>query len=328
MTDRINDDLTGMEPGLSRAASPLSGDEPALGGGRRIDPRILNDLSAGRWFAVERLRHQDIGLSPSQRASYARALVERLRALGGHQRPPLSRDPRGSILLVLGILSDPVALPSLLASLRDDNFSVRQAAIQGLGQLGDTRGVQPLLDLLDVALEDRATVSPFVVIDALGRLGKTDPDRVAPRLLGLLDSDIWPDLKLAVLAALGRTGDPRAAATLIRVLHTHSDFRHRQEAARALAHIHHKSVLPALVLALSDRYRDVRCAVAAALGYLGDLRAVQPLQMAYLTERVTRVRAGIERALVHLNAAPPGPDNPVALPWFGTFWHPDTPLET
>jgi HEAT repeat protein len=113
------------------------------------------------------------------------------------------------------------------------------------------------------------------------------------------------------------------------VLHTHSDFRHRREAARALARIDHKSVLPALITALGDRYRDVRYAVATALGHRGDAYAVQPLQWAYLKEGVERVREGIERALTNLNARPPSPDNPVPLPWFNTPLPPDSPpLET
>lgn len=328
MSSRANPDLTGLEPSLSRVAGQLSGDEPALGGKRRIDPRILTDLRAGRWYVVERLRHQRDGLSPSQRTRYARALVERLRSMDTRRRAPLSRDPRGPILLVLGVLGDPLALPSLVAALRDDNVAVRRAAIQGLGHLGDPGGLQPLLDLLDVALADRMTVSPLDVVDALGRLGAADPVRVVPRLLALLDGDTSPDLRLVALTALGRIGDPRAVEPLIDTLHTHSDFRHRREAARALAHLSHESVLPALVAALGDRHREVRYAVVAALGYLGDARAAQPLQTAYLTERVARVRTGIERALAHLDAHPPGPDDPVPLPWFDTFWHPDTPLET
>jgi HEAT repeat protein len=329
MSNRPNRDLSGMEPTLGHnTRATLTGDEPILGGDRRLDPRILEELSAGRWVPVERLKRDQSGLSPTERARYARALVDRLKAIAPWQFPPTSRNPRGPILLVLGVLGDPIALPSLIAALSDREFAVRRAAIQGLGHLGDPGGIVPLLDLLDTSLRDRISTHPFLVVDALGRIGATDPDRVVPRLLDLLEHDVWADLKLHALTALGRISDPRAVEPLIRVLHTHGDFRHRREAARALARIDHENVLPALILALTDRYRDVRYAVATALGYLDDSRAVQHLQMAYLNERVIRVRHGIERALAHLGARPPGPDNPVPLPWFGTFWHPDTPLET
>lgn len=320
---------SGMEPALARTApGDLTGHEPQLGGQRRVDPGILEDLVAGRWVSVERLRHGDVGLSPIERAHYARALIERLRTIDPRMYPPPSRDPRGPILLVLGVLGDPAALPTLITASRDGKFAIRRAAIQGLGQLGDPGGIPSLLALLHEALLDRTTVNPFLVVDALGRLGRHDPDQVLPRLLDILDRDVWPDLKLCTLTALGRVGDARAVDVLVKVLHTHTDFRHRREAARALAQIEHESVLPALVLALKDRYRDVRYAVATALGYMGDPRAIEPLQMAYLNERVARVQAGIKRALAHLDAQPPGPDNPVPLPWFDTFWSQDAPLDT
>jgi len=330
MSQSPNPDLSGLEPTLGHSSDGgLTGHEPALGGNRRIDPRILDELRAGKWVSIERLRNGRERFSPTERKTYARALVAHLKTIDPNLYRPPRRDPRGPILLVLGVLGDPVALPMLIDALRDENFTVKRSAIQGLGHLGDPSGISPLLGLLDQSRQDRTSVSPFLVVDALGRLGATDPNRVTPRLLDLLDSDVWPDLKLCTLTALGRVGDPRAVEPLIQILHTHSDFRHRREAARALARTDHESVLPTLVLALSDRYRDVRYAVALALGHLDDSRAIQPLQMAYLHERVTRVRVGIERALARLGARPPGPDNPAPLPWFGSLLYPDgPPLET
>ena len=324
MTDH-NPDLTGLEPALPRyIPDPISGHEPSLGGQHRVDPDLLDDLSAGKWTAVERLRRGRFKLTPTERSRYARALIARIETITPRASRPHSGDGRAPILLVLGLLGDPVALPHLLSALHSETHSVKRAATQALGQLGHPEAIPALLDLLRKYLHDHTSINPFIVVDALGRLAVTRPDPVVPTLLDLLESDVWPDLKLCALTALSRTGDPRSLDALIEILQTHWDFRHRREAVRALARIQHVRVVPTLTAALDDRYRDVRYAVAIALGNLTDQRATLPLQIAHASEAVYRVRIGIERALARLDAAPPAPGQSLPMPWFGTYLHPDS----
>lgn len=317
MVDKPTPPLTGHEPRIqSNSGNPLTGDEPVLGGFYRIDPRVLDALSQGRWLSIHNAHSGNSQLSKTERRRYARALIERLKMLDVSHLPPVTRDPRGPILLMLGMLGEAAALPWLVSNLRSERFRVRRCAIQGLGHLGNPGGIPPLLDLLEEVLQDNFGVSPFLVVDALGQLGQHDPDLVVPRLLKLLYRNVWPDLKLYTLVALGRIADPRSATDLIHILRNHSDFRHRKEAARALGRLESEEAYHVLVDALSDRYRDVRYTVAATLGYRGDDRAVPALQAAHRRERVLSVREGMEQALNMLGTAPLPPDMPVPLPLF------------
>ena len=322
MSDRSESIPTGLEPGLGKyLRDQVSGSEPALGGDRRVDPQTLDDLSSGKWASVERLRRVNRHLTPDERYRYARALIARLDAPDSAMSGTRARGP---ILLALGVLGYEAALPRLIAALRSDVYLIQRAAIRGLGLLGHQDGIMPLLDLLAEYEADRTSVNPFLVIDALGWLGGAMPDLVVPRLLNLLQSAVWPDLKLMVLIALGRIKDVRAVDALIHVLQTHGDFRHRREAVRALAGLEHASVVPVLNQALADRYRDVRYAAALALGKLGDKRAAEPIRVAYAAEPVRQVRIGMERALTALETQIPDARNPAPLSWFGGFWYPDS----
>ncbi len=82
----------------------------------------------------------------------------------------------------LGKLSDLRAVPALLDCLQCDDYYVRGAAIESLGELGDDRTIDPLLRLLAGGV-DAATMMPGkphlvqpydLLIEALGSLGATD----------------------------------------------------------------------------------------------------------------------------------------------------------
>jgi HEAT repeat protein len=76
---------------------------------------------------------------------------------------------------------------------------------------------------------------------------------------------------------LGRLEDPRLGEHLVRAL-ADPDSRLRVEAARSLGTLAAPDTVPDLVRALSaDVQPDVRSAVAAALGLIGDERGVDPL---------------------------------------------------
>lgn len=123
---------------------------------------------------------------------------------------------------------------------------VRYCAVRALGQLGDPRAVEPLIELLsapDSSTHDAAA-------DALGELG--DPRAVEP-LIKLL-SGRGSNTRNAVASALGRLGDPRAIEPLLATQQT---------------------ILPDRSF-LSDRSFTVQAALAT-LGYHPALRELQDL---------------------------------------------------
>lgn len=104
---------------------------------------------------------------------------------------------------ILGRIRDPQAVPALLDHLSDmeANPSVASAAARALGQLGDRRAVDPLLDALDSS--DRELV--YNAIEALGNLRAK---KAVDRLLSKVDSDKTTFYQLrignAATSALGK----------------------------------------------------------------------------------------------------------------------------
>ena len=158
-------------------------------------------------------------------------------------------------------LSDPAAVPSLLAGLAIPGCRVRAVVARMLGALGDRRAVEPLIALLktgecgDVRFNVRAEAAK-----ALGQLG--DARAVEPLMASLADDD--GATRTSALEALGRLGDQRAVEPLLAELEplrrapTVSGSAPADPAARWLA---------------IYRYYVIR-----ALGKLGDPRAVSLLE--------------------------------------------------
>ena len=63
------------------------------------------------------------------------------------------------------------AVDSLISSLGDKNYQVRRSAADGLGKLGDSKAVEPLLKALDTEREEEIRISE---VRALGELGGTE----------------------------------------------------------------------------------------------------------------------------------------------------------
>ncbi len=110
--------------------------------------------------------------------------------------------------------------------------NVAVAAIEGLGKVGSRAAVDTLLS----TLEGGSFFRVFPAIDVLGRSG--DPRVVAPLLRLLAD----PTYRLEALRALGRTGELAAVAPLGRLLEHHSEAVARVAAValRDLVQRHHE----------------------------------------------------------------------------------------
>jgi FOG: HEAT repeat len=232
----------------------------------------------------------------------------------------------------------------LLRALQDRDPRVRIDAIDALGEAGDERAVEPLMEA--VQKSENSGIPQARAIVALGKL--QDP-RATGLLLkvvyGKVDTVPFSDMaRVRAVESLGRIGDERAIRPLLQVMkrrseregtfegpifscirealgqiarnHPHmmyeamedGDDYIRSEAARILRTILDPESVPVLVKALNDVNYVVRIQAAEALGLLGDRQAEEALR--YALKDVNRdVRSAARKALERIqNAHPPAPN--------------------
>jgi len=156
-------------------------------------------------------------------------------------------------VLLLGIVTFVVIAsgPTLWSDWRNGrlykNRAVRQAAAESLGELGDTRAVEPLI----VALEDSDSLVRHRAAEALGKLG--DKRAVEPLIIALQGKNV--EVRCAAARALGEIWDARAVDPLIAVLQD-EDVEVRRAATRALGEIEDAQVAEPLIAALGPIRRE------------------------------------------------------------------------
>ena len=147
-----------------------------------------------------------------------------IKALGYKKSDPIGQSAtiRKAAAQALGKLGDPQAVDPLITALKDEEIlsSVKTAALEALGQIGDARAVDPLIDIL---MEENSQ-------------------------------------SLCAAKALGEIGDARAVEPLITALKSKYKFK-RQAASEALVRIGAPAGEP-LTTSLKDKDRDARQAVA------------------------------------------------------------------
>ncbi|ODS40580.1 hypothetical protein BEH94_07890 [Candidatus Altiarchaeales archaeon WOR_SM1_SCG] len=126
---------------------------------------------------------------------------------------------------------------------RDSNYykdeMIRSEAAMALGEIGDTRAVDPLIH----ALSDKSSDVRLVSVSALGMIGDTRAIEIFIPVL--MDRDCDLKLRLRLVWALGMIGEP-AVDALIHALENTSDL-------------------------------DVREGITMVLGAIGDVKAVEPI---------------------------------------------------
>jgi len=224
-----------------------------------------------------------------QAARFGAAAVEPLVATLQHGDPDW-RVAAGAAA-ALGQLGDARAVEPLVAALQHPHVNVEQAVVAALEQLGDPRAVEPLV----AALQDRGVPIRQAAAGALGQLG--DARAVEPLVLALQDAD--EGVRQAAAGALGQLGDARAVEPLVVAA-----ARGSRAAAEALRRLGPAAVEP-LLERLKDQNRDndARQHAAAALGQIGDARAVEPL-VAALEDADPDVRWAVAKALETLGWQP------------------------
>jgi HEAT repeat protein len=162
----------------------------------------------------------------------------------------------------LGKLGDSRAVEPLIARLGDEKWLVRCAACQALGQLGDARAVEPLIARLDDDYYCGAR-------EALVAIGRPAVEPLIARL-----SDANQDVRQAACEALTHLGEARLAQAVTGALHGKPEAR--AELARLAGEGDRRAVEP-LIARLGDKDSQVRGAACQALAKLGDTQAVKPL---------------------------------------------------
>lgn len=204
-----------------------------------------------------------------------------------------------------------------IAALKDDDWALREDAATLLGEFGDPRAVDPLVEVLhdeDRAVRDaatgalrkigRAAVSALIVAlqDPNGNVQEAavailkdlaDPRSVEP-LIGCLTSPNWV-LRMYAAKGLGIIGDERAVMPLVPLL-IDSVKAVRADTTDAMSRIG-RPALPTLIAALRHQEWLMRLQACEALGRLGVEEAVEPLCQVMLNDRDTAVRQDAAKAL-------------------------------
>ena len=169
-----------------------------------------------------------------------------------------------TLIMLLAVFAMPAVADDVdtwIQNLNDTNQFVREPSADDLGNLGDTRAVEPLI----LALKDDESHS---VRDSAAR-------------------------------ALGKLNDTRAVEPLIQALKDENGSV-REGAAWALGELNDTRAVEPLILALKDEDSDVRETVALTLKELNDTRAVEPLKSA-LNDEDENVQTYAAEALGELN---------------------------
>ncbi len=204
-----------------------------------------------------------------------------------------------------------------IAALDDEDWGVREDAATALGQLGDPRGVQPLIRTLrdsDRAVREAATSS----LTALGQpavlslgfclqdsnlqvqetaaciLSTIADEQVFEPLMAALLNPNWI-VRMSAAKGLARIQNPEAIPTLVLLLQDKVPTV-RDEAINALKAIGEASV-PSLLEGLQDPNWKIRLRSVEALAILGPPTAVQPLMTLIQQDSDTTIRQDAIRAL-------------------------------
>jgi HEAT repeat protein len=183
------------------------------------------------------------------------------------------------------------AVKALISMLGGVQF-VRIAAARGLGEIGDSGAIAPLI----AQLNDKDREFKGIVVDALVRFGECGIEAL---IAALKDGD--SSMRREAALALGKLGDARAVEPLFAVLND-GDSYVRDTVAKALGILGDARAVEPLIAALNDGDSHVHYAAAAALGELGDARAVEPL-LDGIKHGDSNLRLGAARALGKLGDA-------------------------
>ena len=187
---------------------------------------------------------------------------------------------------LLGTFKDPRAVVPLVALLRDQDRSVREAAIEALRSIG-----APAVEVVGACLTEPDL---SVQESASAILASIADERVLIPLIKALRSGNWI-VRMQAVNALGRVRNADAVEPLVPLLQDKVKAV-REDAAAALAVIG-DAAIPSLLKALQHEDWLVRLHAVESLGKAKSKRAVEPLLSVLFSDRDSAVREDAVRAL-------------------------------
>lgn len=193
---------------------------------------------------------------------------------------------RGEAAGLLGTFKDARAVVPLVSLLRDQDRSVREAAIEALRSIGApaVERVGACLTEQDLSVQESASAILAVIAD----------ERVLAPLIEALHSGDWI-VRMHAAKALSRVRNADAVEPLMPLLQDKVKAV-REEAAAALAAIG-DAAIPTLLQALQHEDWLVRLHAVESLGKSKSKRAVEPLLSVLFNDRDSAVREDAVRAL-------------------------------
>jgi len=203
----------------------------------------------------------------------------------------------------LGLIADNRAVEALIRALTDESTGVRVNAAQALGMMPDHRAADALKAALD---DENAHVRELASRALQMSAGSTEA------LIKVLEDKSQP-VRMNAAFVLGKRGEKRAVAPLIKALGDDKDYSVRWQAAQSLGRLGDQRGVDPLMQALqNDTKWIVRMHAAQALGELGDERRVEPLIKA-LSDHEPHVRHAASKALEKLKRLNQTGDMPLTV---------------
>lgn len=175
--------------------------------------------------------------------------------------------------------ADEHAFEELLVALNSEDDNALEDTVRALGELGDPRAIQPLIDLLRVQCQRMLDddMGETIWNSAWDSLVKIGEPAVLP-LIALLTGDDLDDMRNEAAAALAEIGDRRAVEPMIRVLEDTNESEVHRSIAYALQGFGDERAIEPLIKVVRRNSTDkgdvdVLRAAASALGTFGDSRS-------------------------------------------------------
>jgi len=224
---------------------------------------------------------------PSTRAKikFEGAFDDVVRALQSHDE-----EVREEAARALGELGDRRAVNPLIELLGDDNRYVRREAAKSLGKIGDEHAIPALIN----ALKDEDRYGREGAAEGLGGMG----EKAFSSLIRAIKDDDW-HVRMGAAIAFRIIGDKDALKVLIPAMKDENRFV-RREVIKSLGRIGDHSVIDTLIAALKDPDRSVRLRAVSALSKCNDKRVIEPLIEA-LNDEDSGVRLRVIRALEEID---------------------------
>jgi HEAT repeat protein len=219
-------------------------------------------------------------------------------------------DVRKFVIDVMGSINNTAFIPTLLKALKDPDLNVAAAAAEHLGNLGDARVVQ---DLIQAIVVNNSELFRFSALAAIGKLAAPAP--VPEEIKQLASHEL---LRKAVYDCLGSIADESALylllegiavrqkssrnAALLALFRVYSRVgaSARQLIESSLQMLRGEDFVPILISSFDSRDAALSEALVTILDIIGDKRSVDVFLQAFANERLSRVAI---RALKNL-----GPD--------------------